>query len=361
MTLRQLMRLNMAHFRAKAWNTKAMSTKSAKSCFAKSMKPMKQFKRPRISKISVVGAGQVGTAISAMLLLRNLTKNLVILDINYELAQAEALDFQHASAFLNDARVVPCGDSTNSKNSDVVIITAGARPSGKDRSRLAAMQKTVEILKKAVPKLVDLSPDATFIIISNPADVMTYAVQRITNLPKHRCFTTGCHLDTVRFRNLIANRLRLPPSQVHGYVIGEHGASAVPVWSSVSIAGIRLNDVVKNLACGDDPENWAKINKQVTTGGLAVAKTKGYTNWAIALTCADIVQAMSGGKGKIACVGTDMKGLSGIQDNVVLSLPCLVTSGGISHVFELPLTDVEQSKLMASANILLEAQCSLSI
>ncbi|EDW90594.2 L-lactate dehydrogenase B chain [Drosophila yakuba] len=360
MALRQQI-MNMAYFRAKTWSSKSMSSKPPKSSFAKSMKPLKEFKRSWIPKISVVGAGQVGTAITCMLLLRNLTKNLVLLDINYELAKAEALDFQQASAFLNDARVVPCGDSANSKNSDVVIITAGARPSGKDRSRLAAMQKTVEILKKAVPKLVELSPNATFIVISNPADVMTYAVQRIGKLPKHRCFTTGCHLDTVRFRNLIADRLRLPPSQVHGYVIGEHGASAVPVWSSVSIAGIRLNDVVKSLACGDDPENWAEINGQVTSGGLAVAKTKGYTNWAVALTCTDIVQAMCGGKGKIASVGTDMQGMNGIKDNVVLSLPCLVTAGGISHVFELPLTDVEQRKLLASANVLLEAQCSLDL
>ncbi|XP_017051244.1 L-lactate dehydrogenase B chain [Drosophila ficusphila] len=341
------------------WNQKHSSTKPAKSSFAESMKPMEEFKRNRISKISVVGAGQVGTAISAMLLLRNLTKHLVILDVNYELAKAEALDFQQASAFLGDARIDPCGDGSHSKDSDVVIMTAGARPSGKDRSRLGAMHKTVEIFKEAVPKLVDLSPKATFIVIANPADVMTFAFQRIGNLPKHRCFTTGCHLDSARFRNLIAARLKLPASQIQGFVIGEHGTSCVPVWSCVSAGGILLKDMVQDLACGDDPENWSEINEQVIKGGLAVAKTKGYTNWAIALTCADVVEAMCGGRGKIVTLGTDMQGLHGIEDSVVLSLPCLVTSGGISHVFELPLTDVEEKKLHASAEILLEAQCSI--
>ncbi|XP_016989538.1 L-lactate dehydrogenase B chain [Drosophila rhopaloa] len=335
------------------------ATKPPDSSFTKLMKPMKEFTRGKIPKISVVGAGQVGTAICAMLLLRKLTKYLVVLDINYELAKAEAFDFQHGSVFLGDPRVVPCGDGSHSKDSDVVIITAGARPSGKDRSRLDAMHKTVEILKEAVPKLVDLSPKATFLIVSNPADVMTYAVQRIGKLPRHRCFTTGCHLESARFRNLIAARLRVPPSQVQGFVIGEHGSSAVPVWSAVSVGGIRLNDVVKDLACGKDPENWAEISELVTTVGSAVGKVKGYTNWAIALTCADIVEAMCSGRGKIASVGTDMKGFNGIKDNIVLSLPCLVTAGGISHVFEMPLTDVEKKKLHASAEILLEAQCSL--
>ncbi|XP_017081538.2 L-lactate dehydrogenase B chain [Drosophila eugracilis] len=325
------------------------------------MKPLEGFEKPRFPKISVVGAGQVGTAICAMLLVRNITKYVVVLDVNYELAKAEALDFQHGSVFMGDPRIVPCGDGSHAIDSDVIIITAGARPSDKDRSRLTVMHKTVEILKDVVPKMVKLSPKAIYIVVSNPADVMTYAVQQIGKLPKHRCFTTGCHLDSVRFRNFIARRFQLPPSQVEGYVIGEHGSSAVPVWSSVSIGGIRLSHVVKDLACGDDPENWSEINEQVITGGLSVAKTKGYTNWAVALTCADIVQALCGGKGKIASVGTDMKGLYGFKESVVLSLPCLVTSGGISHVFQLPLTDVEKGKLQASADTLMEAQCSLKL
>ncbi|KAI8037408.1 hypothetical protein M5D96_009543 [Drosophila gunungcola] len=316
------------------------ATKPQDSAFNKRMKPMKEFRHGKIPKITVVGAGQVGTAISAMLLLRNLTKYLVVLDVNYELAKAEALDFQHGSAFLGDPRIVPCGDGSHSKDSDLVIITAGARPAGKDRSSPGSHVQD---------------------LISNPADVMTYAVQRIGKLPKHRCFTTGCHLDSMRFRNFIAGRLRLPASQVQGFVIGEHGASAVPVWSTVSVGGIRLKDVVKDLACGEDPENWSEINEQVASGALSVGKVKGYTNWAIATTCTDIVDAMCGGRGKIASVGTDMRGFNGIKDNVVLSLPCLVKAGGISHVFELPLTDVEKKKLHASAEILLEAQCSLKL
>ncbi|XP_017131883.1 L-lactate dehydrogenase B chain [Drosophila elegans] len=354
-------RLNTTNYMASSCKHQPHATKPQGSAFNKRMKPMKEFTHGKIPKISVVGAGQVGTAISVMLLLRNLTKYLVILDVNYELAKAEALDFQHGAAFLGDPRIVPCGDGSHSKDSDLVIITAGARPAGKDRSRMTAMSKTVEILKEAVPKLVELSPKATFIVISNPADVMTYAVQRIGKLPKHRCFTTGCHLDSMRFRNAIAGRLRLPASQVQGFVIGEHGNSGVPAWSTVSIGGIRLKDVVKDLACGEDPENWFEINGQVASGGLFVGKVKGYTNWAIATTCTDIVEAMCGGRGKIASVGTDMRGINDIKDNVVLSLPCLVQAGGISHVFELPLTDVEKQKLHASAEILLEAQCFLKL
>ncbi|KAH8254455.1 hypothetical protein KR032_010178, partial [Drosophila birchii] len=330
-----------------------------KSTFSKSMSPMKEWKKKDGLKVSVVGSGQVGAAICSRLLQRKVAKNLVIMDVNFKLAQAETLDLMHASALFDNPQIVACGDGSLTKDSDIVIITAGARPSGKDRSRLAAMHATMEIFKAAIPPLVKQSPNAIFLVLSNPADVMTFAVQRMANLPKHRCLTTGCHLDSLRFRYYIAERLHVPPSDVQAYVIGEHGASAVPVWSSISIGGIRLKDVIKELGSGEDQEKWSDLRKQVTTGGAAVGTVKGYTNWAIAATCVDVVEALTSDKGKILCVGTDMHGLHGIEHSVVLSLPCLVNSGGISHVFELPLTSEEKEMLNDSVETLIAAQCSL--
>ncbi|KAH8284845.1 hypothetical protein KR054_001699, partial [Drosophila jambulina] len=329
------------------------------SKFAESMKPLKEWKSKGGLKISVVGSGQVGAAICSCLLLRKLAQNLVIMDVKYNLAQAETLDFLHGSVLFDNPRIVACSDGSRTKDSDIVIMTAGARPSGQDRSRLAVMEKTLEIFKAAIPPLVKQSPNAIFVVGSNPVDVMTFAAQRLSKLPKHRCLATGCHLDSMRFRYFIAERLHVPPSDVQAYMIGEHGVSAVPVWSSVCIGGIRLKDVIKELACGEDPEKWWDMREQVTTAGASVGKVKGYTNWAIAASCADVVQALTSEKGKILCVGTDMQGFHGLEHNVVLSLPCLVKSGGISHVFELPLTSVEKDMLNASAKSLLEAQGSL--
>ncbi|XP_022233820.2 L-lactate dehydrogenase B chain-like [Drosophila obscura] len=331
----------------------------AASSFDSVMKPLEGFKPTPSFKITVVGSGQVGTAVAAFLLARNLTKNLVIHDVKYDLATSEALDFSHASAFLGNPIVRACGDGNRTKNSDVIIITAGARPSGKTRSRLDVMHKTVEILKSVVPKLAKLSPKAVFIVICNPADVMTFAVQRIGNLEKHRCFTTGCHLDTARFRYLIAKRLKVPTSDVKGYVIGEHGSTAVPVWSSVTVGGIRLSDIVKDLGTAKDAEKWSDLVDGILNAGVHVSKAKGYTNWAVGLTTSDVVACMLQNTGKVCCVGTDVKGLYCLKDSVVLSVPCRVTANGISHIMELPLTEDEHKNLLKSADTLLSAQCSL--
>ncbi|KAH8237347.1 hypothetical protein KR038_010187, partial [Drosophila bunnanda] len=356
-----LMRILQTQATSLTFHSHQQQPSLSKSSFAKSMKPMKGWKsKVGGLKISVVGSGQVGTAICSCLLLRKVVQNLVIMDVKYNLAQAETLDLMHGSVLFGNPRIVACCDGSRTKDSDIVIMTAGARPSGKDRSRLAAMHGTMEIFKAAIPRLVKQSPNAIFVVLSNPADVMTFAVQHMAKLPKHCCLTTGCHLDSLRLRYFIAERLRVPPSDVQAYVIGEHGVSAVPVWSSVSIGGIRLKDVIKELACGEDPEKWLDLGAQITTAGASVGKVKGYTNWAIAATCMDVVEALTSDQGKILCVGTDMQGLHGLEHSVVLSLPCLVKSGGISHVFELPLTSCEKEKLNASAESLFKAQCSLN-
>ncbi|EDW74987.1 uncharacterized protein Dwil_GK15970 [Drosophila willistoni] len=312
-------------------------------------------------KISVVGAGQVGISICAFLIQRNLARHLVIHDIRYDWAKAEALDLLHASCWLKNPHIEACGDGSHTKDSDIVIVTAGARPVGKDRSRLLVMKKTVEILKLAMPKLIELSPKAVFVIVSNPADVMTYAIQRICKLEKHRCFTTGCSLDSARFRFLIAQRLKVPTTEVEGYVIGEHGNSAVPVWSSVTVGGVPLVKVVRDLGTSMDTENWNNLFKDVTQAGASVGNIKGYTNWAIALSAVNVVEAMLENSGRILCLGTDMQGMNSIGQQVVLSLPCKVTSTGISHVLQLPLTALEQEKLHKSAEVLMKAQCSLEL
>ncbi|KAH8300646.1 hypothetical protein KR018_000927 [Drosophila ironensis] len=354
-------RLPVSTFILSKMSTKSGKPKSKpkKSMFSKVMKPMEPYKRNKLFKISIIGGGQVGVTISAFLLVRKLARHLVLVDIAYEKAQAEVRDFNHASMFLGDPLIDACGDGSKSKDSDLIIFTAGARPGKK--SRLDVMHDSVKILKEIVPNLVDLSPNATWLVVSNPADVMAYAVQKIGKVPKHKCFTSGCHLDTARFRFFIAERLNVPVSGVKGYMIGEHGDSAVPVWSGVTVGGIPLRDVVDNPGCGHDPDKWGDINNLVTGGGRSVSKIKGYTNWAVGLCCVDIVDSMSRPRGRIMSVGTDVKGVLGIKENIVLSLPCLVNSNGISHIFQLALTNHEYEKLHKSAEILLKAQCELNL
>ncbi|KAH8401541.1 hypothetical protein KR009_006326, partial [Drosophila setifemur] len=346
-------------FRPLCCGGKSKKESKTKSNFANSVHRVKGWKSEPNFKITVVGAGKVGSACCAFLLIRNLVKDLVIYDKNYEWAQAEARDFIHGGCWMGDPRVSACGDGSNTKNSDLIIFTAGARPGKK--TRLEIMHDTVKILQEAVPNLVKLSPKAMFLIASNPVDVMTHAVQKIGNVPKHRCFTSGCHLDSARFRYFIAQRLRLPISAVQGYVIGEHGNSMVPVWSSAQVCGFPMSTVVESLGCGDDPENWSEIDGMVKTAGRSISSVRGFTNWAVALACTDIVEAMRGPNGKVICMGTDVQGVHSIDESIVLSLPCHITSSGISTIYELPLSNDEHEKLMKSADVLLEAQCSLKL
>ncbi|XP_030381522.1 L-lactate dehydrogenase-like [Scaptodrosophila lebanonensis] len=314
------------------------------------------------TKITVAGCGQVGITICSFLLMRNLAKQLVIYDVRHDWAQAEALDLLHGSCFINNPTITACNDGSKTKDSNIVIVTVGARPSGKDRSRLAIVQKTADILKSVMPLLVKQSPNAVFLIISNPADIMTWYVQKMCKLDKFRCFTTGCHLDSARFRYAIAQRMGLPSRSVEGYVIGEHGASAVPVWSTVTVAGVPLMRVVPDIGGSEDKENWTDLfNKGVTKGAAAVSSVKGYTNWAVALAAVDVVSAILNNSGRVMSLGTDVCGLNCIEDHVVLSLPCVVKSNGITHILQLPLTDTEQQQLLKSANMLLEVQCGLKV
>ncbi|XP_064540467.1 L-lactate dehydrogenase B chain-like [Drosophila montana] len=310
-------------------------------------------------KISVIGTGQVGLACCAFLIDRRLAQHLVMVDLRKEWVEAEALDFLHASSLLASPKIETCSDANCTAGSKYVIITAGTRPAGK--SRLDIAKDTLKILSKLVPKLVESSPDATFVISSNPADVMTWAVRRISGLPKERCISSGCHLDSMRFRYLLAQRLGVAASEVNAFIVGEHGDSSVPVWSGVTVGGIALMRIIPNIGTDQDQDKWQQVHTDVVKGGRAVSKVKGYTNWAVSLAVVDIIQAMMTNSGRILSVGTDVQGLMGVEDSVVMSLPCILGTHGVQKVLELPLTEFEMNLFEKSTEALFGAQCALNL
>lgn len=143
------------------------------------------------------------------------------------------------------------------------------------------VQRNTDILKNLVPKLVEHSPDTTLLIVSNPCDILTYVAWKLSGLPKNRVIGSGTNLDSSRFRFLLAQRLAVAPTSMHGWIIGEHGDSSVPVWSGVNIAGIRLREINPSAGLEGDQENWAECHKEVVNAAYEVIKLKGYTSWAI--------------------------------------------------------------------------------
>ncbi|XP_030380049.1 L-lactate dehydrogenase B chain-like [Scaptodrosophila lebanonensis] len=315
-------------------------------------------KRQHDEKISVVGVGQVGIACSAFILQRRLTNHLVFMDIRKDWIKAEALDFLHASSTTGSQKITATVDGKEMAGSKYVVITTGLRPT-KDQSRLDVAQKTTDMIVKIMPPLLEYCPNATFIVVSNPADVITWLIQKLGKLPKHRCLSTGCHLDSLRFRYFISKRLGVAPSAVEGYIIGEHGNSSVPVWSSVMVGGIALLRIMPDIGTESDKEKWSKVHEQVVKGASTVSSIKTYTNWAIGMTVSDVISALKDNSGRILSVATDVQGFMGIEDSVVLSLPCILTSDGIAQVVELPLTDFEKDMLKKSVDTLIKAQCSI--
>lgn len=145
-------------------------------------------------------------------------------------------------------------------------------------SRLNLVQRNTDILKGMVPKLVELSPDTLLMIVSNPCDILTWVAWKLSGLPQHRVFGSGTNLDSARFSFLMSQRLGVAPTSCHGWIIGEHGDSSVPIWSGVNVAGVRLRDINPLIGMAGDKEDWAQIHKEVVESAEEVIKLKGYTS-----------------------------------------------------------------------------------
>ncbi|XP_030388233.1 L-lactate dehydrogenase B chain-like isoform X2 [Scaptodrosophila lebanonensis] len=311
-------------------------------------------------KVSIVGTGAVGMACAIAILAKGVTNRMSFFDVNEKWCNAERMDLMHGSLLLNNAQINACSTPQVTEKSRVIVVTAGARPK-KNETRLDVAQKTADIMKNIMPELVKHSPNAVFIIVSNPADVMAWVAQKVSKLPYERCFSAGCHLDSLRFRYFIAQRLKVSPRSVHGYVIGEHGGSSVPLWSTLTVGGIQLHAVLPSIGTKDDPLQWGKVHEDVVKAAFDVIAVKGYTNWAIGLSVADIVSAIFENSNRIISLSTNVQGICDIKDEVYLSLPCRVSRWGLAGIMRLKLSKWEKKMLKKSVAALVEAQNGIKL
>jgi L-lactate dehydrogenase len=235
-----------------------------------------------------------------------------------------------------------------SQDSNLVIITAGAAQKAGE-SRLNLLERNVGIMKSIVPKVLTFSPNAAICIVANPVDIITAVAAKIAgpSIPAGRVFGSGTCLDSSRLISLISKKLDLDASAVSGFVIGEHGDSSVPVWSSVRAGGVPL------LGEGQEPTILhERMHKEVVDSAYEVIKKKGYTNWAVGLTGAHIARAVLYDTRQVMPLSTCVRGIYGIEEDIFTSVPCTVGSTGIRRLVKIPLTDSEQAKLQKSAETL---------
>ena len=305
-------------------------------------------------KITIIGAGSVGATTAFALLTRGVASEVVLIDINTEKALGEALDIKQATPFIDNCDIF-AGSYVDAVDSDVVIITSGiGRKPG--QTRLELVQTNVGIIKAISSEIVKYAPNAIYILVANPVDILTYAFLKYTGLPKNQVFGTGTVLDTIRLRTRLAEIYNVNKQQVHANVLGEHGDTSFVAWSTATIAGVPLEEYSGAIASAykipneykrEDVENYVR-----KSGGKIIAR-KGCTVYGIGMTSTHIVKAMSGNAESAMTVSSLHEGEYGISD-VCLSSLSLIDHTGVLSIITQKLSDDELRRMHASAEALKE-------
>jgi len=284
-------------------------------------------------------------------MLRGLVHQIVLVDALPRKAEAEAKDLMHGSMFVPSVDVV-AGTIEDSRGSAVVVVTAGAkqRPG---QTRLQLVETNAAMYRDLVPRIFSAAPEALLLVVSNPVDVLTYISQRIAGVAAGRVFGSGTVLDTSRFRALLARRLSVAVGNVHAYIVGEHGDSEVPIWSSAQIAGVPLAEVAATAGVLLGGAERLKIFHGVRDAAAEVIAAKGATNWAVGLAVARILEAVLRDENRVLTVSSLLEQHHGIDD-VCLSVPRFVARRGAGQPLPLSYDEAEMAALRHSAEILRE-------
>ena len=303
-------------------------------------------------KVSIIGTGSVGSTIAYSLAIMGVASEIVLIDINQEKALGEALDIRQGAPFFGPCAVY-AGTYEDAKNSDIVVLTSGiARKPGQTRLELA--QINVGITKSIIPEITRQAPDATYIIVSNPVDILTYTFTKLSGIPESRIIGSGTLLDSARLRSRIAECLSLNQKDVHAFVLGEHGDSSFVPWNSVRISSLGINEYREHLNYREDfaaELDKDEIESYIRTSGGKIISRKGATFYAIAVSVCDIVKTLLNGSDSVLCVSTMMHGEFGIDD-VCLSIPTIINGKGIKGTLLPDLTESEVAQLRHSADVL---------
>ncbi len=314
---------------------------------------------PRSTKVSIVGVGSVGTAIAYACLIRGSANALALYDMNAKKVQAEVLDLNHGSQFVPNCVVTGSDSIEVTAGSAIVVVTAGAKQKpGQSRLDLAATN--VAMAQTLTPQLLEHSPDAVIIFVTNPVDLVTYAGARSVDVPAGRVFGSGTVLDSSRFRYLIGRRAGVDVGNVHGFIVGEHGDSEIPLWSSVSIGGVPATEWRADGAPVFDEATRVSVAEGVVNAAYEIIEGKGATNLAIGLSTARIIEAVLGDQHRVMPISSVQTGAYELTD-VALSLPTLVSRAGAGQVLEVPMAVNELLGLQGSASTLRQARDSLGI
>lgn len=301
------------------------------------------------AKISIIGAGFVGSTTAYALMLNGLASEIVVVDINHEKAVGEVMDLNHGISFVKPVSII-AGQYEDTKGSDIIIITAG-RGQKPGETRLEMIDGNYRIFKDIIPQVVKYSPDAILLIVSNPVDVLSYITYKLSGLPRERVIGSGTVLDTSRLRYLLSKHFGIDARNIHTYIMGEHGDSEIATWSLTNIAGMGVEEYCSKICTSCDGSLKKVLLEEVKEAAYEIISRKGSTYYAVAAGVARIVEAIVRDEKSILTVSTLLQGEFGIED-VYLGVPSIVGSSGIEKILEVPINTQESIDLRESAGAL---------
>ena len=315
----------------------------------------------RNSKVVIVGAGNVGSTTAFSIVSQGLCEDVCLIDINKEKVEGEVMDIEQGTCFRSPVSLV-AGDYADAKDSDIVIITSGiARKPGQTRIELT--QTNVNILKSITPQIVKEAPDAKYIIVSNPVDIMTYVFTKISGLPENQIMGSGTILDTARLRYGLSEHFKVAQGNIHAYVFGEHGDTSFIPWTGAYISGLSTDEYYEEMkAHGKDVkplDKEAMLEYVQKSGGKVIAK-KGATFYAVSATVCQLVGLILAASDSLATVSSMLHGEYGIED-VCLSTLTLVGPNGTQGKVQMRMNKEEIALLKKSADALKEVIAQIEL
>ena len=309
-------------------------------------------------KIGVVGCGFVGSTAAYALALQGVASELVLVDLAPALARAHAEDILHATPFAAATRVTG-GDYPQLEGAQLVVLACGVGQKPGE-TRLQLLERNARVFEQVIPQVLKYAGSPVLLVATNPVDIITMMVTRISGLPPTRVIGSGTILDTARFRALLGEYLEVAPQSVHAYVLGEHGDSEVLVWSSAKVGGISLEEFATQRGLSIDEKMRAQIDDGVRRAAYRIIEGKKATYFGIGAGLARIAQAISDDERLVLTVSIAGDGLKGFE-NVSLSLPRVLGAQGVLATLHPPLSPQEQEALRHSAGILDEAALQLQL
>ncbi|GGD04903.1 L-lactate dehydrogenase [Pontibacillus salipaludis] len=306
----------------------------------------------RVNRIALIGTGFVGSSYAFALLNQGVGDELVLIDVNKEKSEGDAMDLNHGLAFAPSYTKIWYGDYSDCASADLVVITAGANQKPGE-TRLDLVEKNSAIFKSIVDQVMESGFDGIFLVATNPVDILTYMTWKFSGLPKHRVIGSGTILDTARLRYSLGEYFNVDSRNVHAYIMGEHGDSELPAWSHANIGGRSIYDRIK-----DNPEKYserdlAPLFEGVRDAAYHIIQRKGATYYGIAMGLVRLTKAILHNENSILTVSAYISGEYGEKD-VYIGVPAIVNRSGIREILQIDLDEIEEAQFANSASVLRE-------